>query len=331
MNKEVAFITGANGFVGSHLVELLINKGLEVHCLMRASSSDKWLKNLDITIHRGGIEDENYLHHLFLTHSANYIYHLAGTVKAYNYMGYEKGNVAPTRTILNACLGIESIKHILVTSSLAASSSTTVGNPVNEETIRNPLTDYGKSKVAEEDLAHSYMDKLPITIVRPPVVIGERDSEVYLFFKTIKMGLLPMIGFENKTLSLVYVKDLVLGFYQACMSQNTLNQTYFIGGYRDEYTWYEIGKTAAKFLNKSPLPVRVPHFVVKIIARIAEIVAMIGGQIPSLNRQKAREMVCESWSCSSEKAKKDFGYNPQYDIEQSFKKTISWYQEMKWL
>ena len=145
------------------------------------------------------------------------------------------------------------------------------------------------------------------------------------------MGLLPMIGFENKTLSLVYVKDLVLGFYQAIASNQSIGNTYFIGGYRDEYTWYEIGKTAAKYLKKSPISLRIPHVIVKIIARIAEVVAKISGQVPSLNRQKAREMVCESWSCSSQRAKNDFNYNPQYDLDSSFEKTISWYKEMKWL
>lgn len=331
MNNEIAFITGANGFVGSHLVELLVSKGIEVHCLMRSSSDDKWLKGLDITIHRGGIENESYLHDLFVKHKATYIFHLAGTVKALDYAGYERGNVAPTKIILEAALGVDSIKHILITSSLAASQPTKVCHPVTESDGRNPLTDYGRSKVAEEDLAHSYMDRLPITIVRPPVVIGERDTEVYLFFKTIKMGLLPMIGFENKTLSLVYVKDLVLGFYQAITSDQSIGNTYFIGGYRDEYTWFEIGKTAAKYLKKTPVSLRIPHVIVKIIARIAEVVAKISGQVPSLNRQKAREMVCESWSCSSQRAKNDFNYNPQYDLDSSFEKTISWYKEMKWL
>lgn len=65
MTKKVSFITGANGFVGSHLVEYLLNQGHEVHCLMRKSSDDKWLKGLDIFIHRNGIEDIEFLKRYF--------------------------------------------------------------------------------------------------------------------------------------------------------------------------------------------------------------------------------------------------------------------------
>ncbi|MFN9321521.1 MAG: NAD-dependent epimerase/dehydratase family protein, partial [Chitinophagales bacterium] len=83
MNNKISFVTGANGFVGSHLVEYLLNQGHEVHCLMRKSSDDKWLKGLAVTMHRNGIEDIEFLKEVFSKHKANYIFHLAGTVKAF--------------------------------------------------------------------------------------------------------------------------------------------------------------------------------------------------------------------------------------------------------
>jgi len=331
MQKKVAFVTGANGFVGSHLVELLLEKGLEVHCLMRKSSDDKWLKGLDITIHREGIENISFLNQVFRQYSANYIFHLAGTVKAFDYAGFEAGNVKPTRCILEASLGIDSIEKIIVTSSLAATQPTTIGNPNNESSPRNPITDYGLSKKAEEDLAFSYMDRLPIVILRPPVVYGERDTDVYLFFKTVKSHLIPLIGYTPKAISLVHVKDLVHGFYLAAITEISKGQTYFIGGDRDEYNWQELGKLASQNLQVKAISLRVPHFIIFIAAYIYEFIGKLSGMAVIFNKQKAREMVCESWSCSSQKAKKDLGYIPKLTVEDGFKRTISWYRDNAWL
>ena len=331
MNKKISFVTGANGFVGSHLVEYLLNQDHEVHCLMRKSSDDKWLKGLDITIHRNGIEDIKFLKKVFSDHKANYIFHLAGTVKAFDYAGFEAGNVKPTRCILEACLGIESIEKIIVTSSLAASRATKVGQPNDETCERIPLTDYGMSKVAEEDLAISYMDRLPISIIRPPVVYGERDVEVLLFFKTVKAHLIPLIGFTPKSVSLVYVGDLVKGFYQCSISEKSKNQTYFLGGNEDEYTWSRLGKISADILKVSAIQLRVPHSVIFVVAYIYEFIAKLFGQAVTFNTQKGREMVSESWSCTSQKAKNDFGYNPSMTVEDGFERTIKWYKEKKWM
>ena len=331
MTKKVSFITGANGFVGSHLVEYLLNQGHEVHCLMRKSSDDKWLKGLDIFIHRNGIEDIEFLKKVFSEHNANYIFHLAGTVKAFDYAGFEAGNVKPTKCILEASLGLDSLEKIIVTSSLAASRATTVGQPNDETCERIPLTDYGMSKVAEEDLAISYMDRLPISIIRPPVVYGERDVEVLLFFKTVKAYLIPLIGFTPKSVSLVYVGDLVKGFHQCAISEKSKNQTYFLGGNEDEYTWPRLGELSANILNVSAIKLRVPHSIIFIVAYVYGFIAKLFGQAVTFNTQKGREMISESWSCTSQKAKHDFGDNPSMTVEEGFERTINWYKTYNWL
>ena len=331
MTKKVSFVTGANGFVGSHLVEYLLNQGHEVHCLMRKSSDDKWLKGLDIFIHRNGIQDIEFIKRVFSEHNANYIFHLAGTVKAFDYAGFEAGNVKPTKCILEASLGLDSLEKIIVTSSLAASRATKVGQPNDETCERIPLTDYGMSKVAEEDLAISYMDRLPISIIRPPVVYGERDVEVLLFFKTVKAHLIPLIGFTPKSVSLVYVGDLVKGFYECAISEKSKNQTYFLGGHEDEYTWPRLGELSAKILKVSAIKLRVPHSVIFVVAYIYEFIAKLFGQAVTFNTQKGREMVSESWSCTSQKAKHDFGYNPLMTVEEGFERTINWYKTNNWL
>lgn len=331
MNKKIAFVTGANGFVGSHLVELLLREGMEVHCLLRKSSDTKWIDGLDITIHREGIENIEYLTQVFSENKPNYIFHIAGTVKAFDYAGFVAGNVRPAKYILEAALGVPSIENIVIASSLAASQPTIVGSPNDESCARSPLTEYGRSKVEEEDVAISYMDRLPISIIRPPVVYGERDVDVLLFFKTIKNHILPLIGFSPKALSLVYVGDLVRGFYQCAISKKSIGQTYFIGGFRDEYTWHEIGKLTSKTMETFTIPLRVPHFLVFVVAYIYQFFSKWSGLPTTFDVQKAREMVSEAWTCTSKKAARDFGYAPQVDISEGFRRTIEWYRSKGWI
>ena len=326
--RPLAVVTGANGFVGSHLVDYLLEKDYEVHAIVRGNANLRWLEGRRIELHPCGLGDVEALRPIL--HRAHYIYHIAGTVKSRDAEGFRAGNVAPTRNILEAALGSSNLRRIVVTSSLAAASPSVPGSPVHEGIPSAPLTAYGRSKVEQEQLCHAYMDRLPITLIRPPVVFGERDTEVLLFFKTVRRGLLPMIGFEDKTLSLVYVRDLVRGMEQAATSEVARGETYFLGSER-EYTWKDLGDAAGKAIGKKPFALRVPHAVVHTVGYLSEFLAGLRREAATLNREKAREMVQPSWACSSEKARAHFGYREEHTLEENMLRTAQWYQAQKWL
>ena len=162
--KNIVIVTGANGFVGSHLVDLLLTKNYTVRCITRKSSDLKWLNGKDVEIHDCGLNDKEKLKKVF--EGAEYVYHVAGVVKSKTPEGYFKGNVETTRNILDVALDYKnSIKKFLIVSSLTAVGPSTSEKPVDETTECHPITTYGKSKLAEEELAKSYMDRLPITIL----------------------------------------------------------------------------------------------------------------------------------------------------------------------
>jgi dihydroflavonol-4-reductase len=326
---EKVVITGANGFVGSHLVEYLLSKGYEVHCILRKSSSTKWIKDLPIFIHTCGLNNVELLRPILT--DAHYIYHIAGVVKEKNWAGYEYGNVSITKNILEATLGSNTIKRIVVTASLACSAPAELGHPVSEDTPSNPLTYYGKSKLLQEQLTLGYADRLPVTVIRPPVVFGEREIELYEFYKAIKMHLFPSIGLDEKYLSLVYIADLVRGMHLAATSEKALGQQYFIGGDQEEYSWKEIARLTGQNLNSKYIRLKIPHFLVHIIMHISEFFSKIFGYTTMLNVQKANEMVQTSWSCSSAKANRDFGYKAEYTLEQGLRRTIGWCKKEGWL
>jgi len=327
--KEIAVVTGANGFVGSHLVDNLLSKGLKVKCIVRKSSNLKWLDGKDLEIFDSGLFDKDGLRKAFK--DANYIYHVAGVVKSKTKDGYFKGNVETTRNLLEVALENKStIKRFLVVSSQTVSGPSTEGNPVNEETECNPITTYGRSKLEEEKLVLSFKDKLPITICRAPAVYGERDTEIFIYFQTFSKGLTTTIGFNKKELSLIHAVDLVEGFYLAAMSEKAKGEIYFIGSEK-YYTWQEINSITSKVLNKKPIILKVPHFLVYSIASFAQFFAMFTSKPATLNIEKAKDITQLYWMCDTSKAMKDLGYRQKISIEEGIKRTCDWYRQMKWI
>ncbi|MCU7494324.1 MAG: NAD(P)-dependent oxidoreductase [Ignavibacteria bacterium] len=324
----VAVVTGANGFVGSHLVDLLLSKDFKVKCITRKSSNLKWLSGKNVEIIDCGLFDKEGLKKAFK--GADYIFHVAGVVKSKEPEGYFKGNVETTRTVLEAAFEAkETIKRVLIVSSQTACGPSEKGKPVNEEVVCRPITTYAKSKLEEERLAKTYMDRLPITICRAPAVYGERDTEVFIFFQTFNRGLMTMVGMKDKELSLIHVLDLVRGFYLAAINENSVCKTYFISSEK-LYNWNEIGKITAKVLNKKALKVKVPHFIVYTIAAIAQFFAMFSSKPATLNLEKARDLVQVAWTCDTSKAIKELGYRQEISVEEGIKRTCDWYKEMKW-
>jgi nucleoside-diphosphate-sugar epimerase len=327
--KRVSVVTGANGFVGSHLVDFLLEKGDEVHCIVRKSSNLKWLEGKNVTIHDSGLFDKNGLK--LILKDIEYLYHVAGVVKAKTEDGYFQGNVETTRNLLDVVLEVApNIKRVLIVSSLTASGPSTLASPNNEDTPTNPITTYGRSKVAQEELVKTYMDKLPITIVRPPAIYGDRDTEIYLVFKTYKQGLMTLVGFNHKELSIIYVKDLVQGIYLAATKEISKGETYFISS-KEFYNWPQIGKVIKKAMGRGAINLRLPHFLVYTVATFAQFFSMFSSKPATFNLEKARDFVQEAWTCDTTKAQKDLGFVEKYSLEEGMKKTINWYKNENWL
>jgi nucleoside-diphosphate-sugar epimerase len=328
-NNPIAVVTGANGFVGSHLVDLLVSKNYQVRCITRKSSNIQWLKNKNVEIYDCGLFDKQGLRKAFT--NADYIYHVAGVVKSKKPEGYFKGNVDTTKVLLDVVLEFKvNIKKFLIVSSQTVAGPSVNEIPVNEKDLPHPITTYGRSKLAQEELAKKYMDKLPITICRAPAVFGERDTEIFIFFQTFSKGLFTTIGFDKKLVSLIHVSDLVDGLVIAAENSTSAGQIYFISS-EEFYTWQQVGESTSKIMNKKPVHIAIPHFVVYTIAAIAQFFALFSSKPATLNIEKARDLTRHAWICSTEKAVKEIGYHQKISIEAGIRRTVSWYKENGWL
>lgn len=328
-NNKIAVVTGANGFVGSHLVDLLLEKGFTVRCVVRKSSDLKWLKGKKVEFYDCGLLNKEGLRKALA--DASYIFHAAGIVKAKKPGDYYRGNVETIQVLLETAQEFRNnIERFVVISSQTASGPTLGELPITEEEECKPITTYGRSKLEEERISHKYMNKFPITICRAPAVYGERDTEIFIFFRNFYLGIFTTIGFSEKLISLIHVSDLVNGIYLAAVNENGIGETYFIGSEK-YYTWEEVGEITASVINKKPFRIKVPHFAVYIIAAIAQFISMFTSKAATINLEKARDITREKWICDTSKAVRELGYRQKISLEEGIERVIEWYKKMGWL
>jgi len=327
--KNISVVTGASGFVGSHLVDKLLAEGHHVKCILRKTSSKRWLENKPVEIIDCGLFDKDTLKEVLK--DADYLFHIAGVVKSKKKEGYFTGNVETTRVLLDVICEVNpNIKRIVISSSMTACGPSLKSIPSTEETVEHPITTYGRSKLAQEQLAKKYMDRLPITILRLHAVYGERDTEIYKVFQTYKMGIMTLVGFDQKRLNLIHVADTVEGMYKASLSEKTKGEIYFLAS-EEAYTWSHVRSAIEKAFGRYAITIRFPHFLVYTVATFAQLLSLFSPKAATFNLEKAKDFVQKDWICDVSKAMKDFGYRQTVSLEDGMKRTIDWYREMKWL
>ncbi|MBO6620362.1 MAG: NAD(P)-dependent oxidoreductase [Balneola sp.] len=322
-----AFITGATGFIGSHLADRLIadEKFTEVRCLVR--STDKWLEGKDFIRVKGDLNDFNALAKGIK--GADVVFHLAAIVKASNQKEFTRANVDPTEDIIRIAQK-NGVKNLVMLSSLAAAGPSQ-GTPVDENKILTPVSMYGRSKRDMETTIHQLAEKNDsIKIIRPPAVYGPREDQIFTYFSTFQKGLSTIVGDGNHPrLSMVYVDDLINGILQASQKMDHGVHTYFITA-AETYNWNQIHSVTQTVIGKKAFKLKLKPALVKKIGSVIENLASLIGKYPVVNKEKANELVLE-WTCSSKKAEKELGYNPQVSLEEGISRTIHWYKKHNWL
>lgn len=322
-------ITGGSGFVGSHLVDRQLERGRRVRCLVRRSSNLRYLKDPNIELAYGGLDDSTDWDEAFA--DVDTVYHVAGTTFARRAEHYFAANHKGTETILGeAVKRRDRIKRFVYISSLAAIGPGRDGRPVDETTSPAPVTPYGRSKLAAEEAVNAARDLLPITIVRPPAVYGPRDYGIFEFFKAVKGGMFPMIGRRDKRVSLVHVRDLVEGIILAGESEASTGRTYFISS-EDDYSMRAVADLMAALMSRSLRVISLPTAIAYAVAAAAEAAAFVLRKPPVINRDKVTDLSQTCWTCSIERAKTELGYNPQVPLEQGLGETLAWYKREGWL
>lgn len=321
-------MTGGTGFVGSHTVEQLLQRGYTVRCMVRYSRPDLgWIGKLPVEIVRGSYYSVDTLRPALA--DVDYVMHIAGVTKAKKDSEYHDGNVLATKNLLEAATGFPSLKKFTFVSSLSAAGPSLDGTPLREDAHGVPITTYGVSKLEAETVCHLYARKLPITILRPPAVFGPRDTDILQIFRFVKRGIRPVFG-TQKYVSVVYGPELARAIIEATLSPHTHGETYFVSD-PNIYPLDDILLSIARLLGRRTVAVRFPSFVLYSMAALAELALTFSSSAAVLNVEKVRDLLQPFWVCDPSKLKNQTGFETQISLEEGLRATIAWYEEYGWL
>ena len=205
--NNTALVTGGTGFIGSHLVELLLKQGYVVTCLVRDRSQPRWLSGLDVRLVEGDCSDPESLK--AAVQGNRIVFHAAGLTKARKTRDFFVVNHIGTRNVLKACaLHNPGIEKFVLVSSLAAGGPSFDNRPKKTTDTPQPVSAYGRSKLLAESEALSYRDVLPVVILRPSAVYGPRDTDVFELFTMASRGFLLSLAGGERYINPCYVEDL---------------------------------------------------------------------------------------------------------------------------
>jgi len=319
-------LTGATGFVGSHIVEELISKNHNVIATIRKSSNLKWIKNQPIQFEYCSLDDEQQLSNV--VSKVDVIVHCAGVVRAINWDGYYKTNVLGTQKLVNVAIANKNnIKKFIYISSQAAMGPSNTEVPKQLSEKENPVSNYGKSKLLAEQKVKKLEGIIPYTIIRPASVYGPRDKDIFIFFNLVKHHLKPKT-YTKRFIQLVFVKDIAKVISLSLNNSNTNNKIYYLCD-GNIYSWKDVATTIAKANNIKTIPIMLFNFIFKSVASVYEIVAKITKKPQVLSKEKIVEMMQTYWTADNTDVIKDIGFKFE-KLENGAKITYNWYLNNKW-
>ena len=278
-------MTGATGFIGSHLVEALFQRGAQVRCLVRKTSDLSRLRNLPVEVIRGDCIDKVSLGEA--VKGVDQVFHLAGVTKAIKETTYFEVNGLGTENLLHACLEHNSrLQKFIYLSSQAAAGPCQDGGEKKESDRCTPVSAYGHSKRMGEEFALAHAQEIPLLILRPSAVYGPRDRDIYAFFKLLSKRIKLRLSGQDQHVSLCYVQDIVQAILLAAESQESSGQIFFLSD-GHAYRLEEIGNIFAQAMGIHPVCLRIPGWMIFGIASFSEYLSKFSkATLLSLTKEK---------------------------------------------
>ena len=332
--KPLVLVTGANGFVGSHLTEALLARGYRVRCMVRQSSDLRYIEHLPVEWVRADLRGADLgkpgpLHEA--CQGVDMVCHCAALTRALDQETFLRVNAGGTEALARAAFEAnpDLRRFLYISSQAAAGCAGSADDLMDESRPPQPLDWYGKSKWAAEQALHALDGRLPLTIIRPAVVFGPRDRDLYTYFDLVNRHLELRLGRDERWVSLIYVRDLVDLIVLALESEVATGETYFGSAWATTYTAF--ARTLAQTLHKRTLRVTVPVAALTPIVLAAKVQERLTGKPALLNEQRVLNMRQPYLICSGDKARRELGFAPKYDLEKAVEETAAWYREHDWL
>jgi nucleoside-diphosphate-sugar epimerase len=316
-----ALVTGSRGFIGGHLIQRLLASGMRVRCLVRGSGHGDICAGAEIVA--GDYRTGEGLAEACA--GIDVVFHLAGVTKALRRSDYESGNAVAAESMARAAASVPRFVHV---SSLAAAGPSPAGEDLTEDAAPHPVSEYGRSKLAGEEAVRRLLPGA--VVVRPPVVYGPRDTDVFEMIRSVARGVDLRIGRGERWFSAIFVADLVEGLVAAAQSPKAAGRIYFLA-HREPVSWTRFTAAAAKLLARQPRTIVLPRAAAFAAGCLAEGWSRVSRKPGILSRDKIREAAHPRWTCSPERAGRELGFTASTSLEDGLAATIAWYKDQRWL
>ncbi len=353
---ETYFITGATGFIGERLARKLVERGARVRCLARPNSRRETLKELGVEFVEGDLENPEAL--TTGATGATAVFHLAGVTREMRGADFMRVNRDGAERVAKACLAAaESGTTPILTfvSSLACAGPAPKGYPGDalydecrllvETDLPRPISPYGRSKRAAEETLQTYADRLPITAIRPPYVVGAGDRESAPLFRLAKrFGAFVEPGWRDRYFSFVPGDDVANVLIAAVergerMTRTTLDPladdptrcsgagVYFATAPKP-IRFSEFGQMIGRAFGRAKTKVyKIPPLGVAGAGLLCEGAKKALGVRPGMDWNKAIEALRGPWICSGAKATAGLGVAIDEDLTPAIERAARWYEE----
>lgn len=322
--SKTFLVTGANGFVGSHIIDNLQQNQHKIYCLVRKTSNLEWLNDKDVQLIYGSLNELNEIEKI--KNEIDIVIHCAGVVQSKKKDLFTEVNIEGTKNLLNSFNNCKICKFIYI-SSLTAAGPSNEAKPYKEGMESKPLTSYGKSKLQAEKLVQD--SELPYIILRPGAIFGERDKAMFSVFKMASKGIFAEVGKNKKYVSMIDGKQFA-DIVELVSSSNVVNTNYNCA-FPEAVELSSFNLILKEIFQKKGLTLKVPEKLLKIFGRVNEYLSNLTGISSVFDRDKAIDITQDFWTCDISKLQKETGWKPYKSFKERVIETANWYKEKNWI